>query len=128
MATASVVPTAPPKKLVKRAPPDRSQFLRVFQFGFLALNIWIGIEFYRFVRFYETGSQSVFVARPPGVEGWLQIASLMNLKVLVLTGDIPAIHAAGIFLLIAFIGMSWLFRKSFLGIIPACSGTPNLRR
>ena len=112
MATASVAPNAPLKKPVKRAPPDRSQILRhVFQFGFLALNIWIGIEFYRFVRFYETGGQSAFSARPPGVEGWLPIASLMNLKVLLLTGRVPVIHAAGMFLLIAFIGMSWLFRK-----------------
>jgi polyferredoxin len=55
------------------------------------------------------------VHRPPGVEGWLPIASLMNLKVLLLTGRVPALHPAGLFLLIAFLAMSWIFRKSFCG-------------
>jgi polyferredoxin len=104
------------KKLVKRAPPDRSQSLRrAFQLAFLALNVWVGIEFYLFVRFYETGGRSVYAERPPGVEGWLPIASLMNLKALLLTGSLPAIHAAGLFLLFAFVGMSWLVHKSFCG-------------
>ena len=116
MTTATAVSGASHKKLVKRAPPDRSQALRrALQFGFLALNLWIAIEFYRFVRYYETGGRSGFAVRPPGVEGWLPIASLMNLKVLLLTGEVPAIHAAGMFLLIAFVAMSWVFRKAFCG-------------
>ena len=91
-----------PKKLVRRAPKDYSQRLRrVVQLLFLALNVWIGIEFYLFVRYYETGGRSTFAGRPPGVEGWLPIASLMNLKVLLLTGRMPAMHTAGMFLLIA---------------------------
>jgi polyferredoxin len=114
--TAVISPPRAPKKLVKRAPPDRSQALRrAFQFGFLALNLWLGIEFYAFVRYYETGGQSGFPARPPGIEGWLPIASLMNLKVLLLRGQAPAIHAAGMFLLIAFLAISWVFRKAFCG-------------
>jgi len=85
------------------------------QMAFLALNVWIGIQFYLFVRYYETGGGSLLVARPPGVEGWLPIASLMNLKVLLATGGIPKLHPAGMFLLIAFLAMSWIFRKSFCG-------------
>lgn len=115
---AAAAPPAPParKKLLKRAGPDRSQALRrAVQLAFLALNVWIGAEFYLFVRFYETGGRSTFANRPPGVEGWLPIASLMNLKVLLLTGRMPALHAAGLFLLLAFLGASWLFRKSFCG-------------
>jgi polyferredoxin len=106
----------PRKKLVKRAPRDHSQALRrAIQAGFLAINVWMGIEFYRFVRYYETGGQSPFAARPAGVEGWLPIAALMNLKVLMLTGRVPGLHAAGMFLLIAFLAGSWIFRKSFCG-------------
>jgi polyferredoxin len=37
----------------------------------------------------------------------------MNLKYLVETGEVPRIHAAGMFLLISFLLMSVLFRKSF---------------
>jgi polyferredoxin len=85
------------------------------QAAFLALNVWIGVEFYLFVRYYETGGRSTWAQRPPGVEGWLPIASLMNLKALLLTGAVPATHAAGMFLLLAFLGMSWVFRKSFCG-------------
>ena len=106
----------PRKKLVKGAPPDHSQALRhAIQLGFLALNAWIGIEFYLFVRYYETGGRSTFAARPAGVEGWLPIASLMNLKILLATGHVPGLHAAGMFLLIAFVGISWIFRKGFCG-------------
>src|SRR5260370_20404095 len=53
--------------------------------------------------------------RPPGVEGWLPIASLMNLKVLLTSGQMPRLHPAGMFLLIAFLAASWIFRKSFCG-------------
>lgn len=102
------------KKLVRRAAPDRSQVVRhAFQITFLALNAWIGMQFYQFVRYYETGGRTAFVARPSGVEGWLPIASLMNLKVLIETGALPRLHPAGMFLLIAFLAISWLLRKSF---------------
>jgi len=115
--TARAAPAKTPrKKLVKRAPPDRSQALRhLVQFAFFGLNTWIGTEFYLFVRYYETGGRTIFAARPAGVEGWLPIASLMNLKVLLLTGRVPGLHAAGMFLLIAFLAASWIFRKSFCG-------------
>jgi hypothetical protein len=49
--------------------------------------------------------------RPAGVEGWLPIAGLMNLRYLTLTHHVPALHPAGMFLLIAFLAMSFLFRK-----------------
>ncbi len=116
--TASAPPPTVParKKLIRRAGRDRSQALRhAFQLAFLALNLWIGVEFYLFVRFYETGGATVQATRPPGVEGWLPIASLMNLKVLLLTGQMPRLHPAGMILLIAFLAASWVFRKSFCG-------------
>jgi polyferredoxin len=81
--------------------------------AFLTLNVWIAGQFYLFVRYYETGGRTVRASRPPGVEGWLPIASLMNLKVLLSTGAMPRLHPAGLFLLLAFLGTSWLLRKSF---------------
>ena len=116
MAATAAPPAKTRKKLVKRAANDRSQTLRrAVQLAFLALNVWIGVEFYLFVRYYETGGRSTWAGRPPGVEGWLPIASLMNLKVLLLTGRAPILHPAGMFLLIAFLAASWIFRKSFCG-------------
>jgi polyferredoxin len=100
--------------LFQKAGRDYSQRLRhTFQLAFLALNVWIGFEFYGFVRYYESGGRTVWTARPPGVEGWLPIASLMNLKLWLAAGQVPGVHAAGMFLLIAFLAMSWIFRKSF---------------
>jgi len=97
-----------------RQGPDTSQrFRRASQILFLLLNVWIGWEFYFFVRYYETQGQTAFVARPAGVEGWLPIAALMNLKYFLLTGLIPKIHAATLFLLVAFLAISWLWTKSF---------------
>jgi len=117
MATVAPAPIITPrKKLLKRAAPEHSQVLRhTLQLAFLALNVWIGVEFYLFVRYYETGGQTEWAGRPPGVEGWLPIASMMNLKVLLATGHMPRLHPAGMFLLIAFLAMSWIFRKSFCG-------------
>ncbi len=119
MGTTLVPPAAPvrpqrKRKLLRRRAADGSQQIRrAVQMGFLVLNIWIGIEFYLFVRYYELGGLGPKVARPPGVEGWLPIASLMNLKALLVTGELPAHHAAGLFLLIAFLAISLLLRKAF---------------
>ncbi len=85
------------------------------QLSFAALNVWIGVQFYLFVRYYETGGATLRVERPPGVEGWLPIASLMNLKAWALTGQLPSHHAAGLFLLLAFVAIAFLMRKSFCG-------------
>ncbi|MBP1634066.1 MAG: 4Fe-4S ferredoxin, iron-sulfur binding domain protein [Acidobacteria bacterium] len=93
---------------------DRSQVVRrSVQAGFLLLNLWIGARFYLFVRYYESGGGTVFASRPPGVEGYLPIAGLMNLKYFLGTGTIPAVHPAALVLLLAFLGMAFAFRKAF---------------
>jgi polyferredoxin len=102
------------KKLIRRAARDYSQRWRgLFQVAFLLLNFVIGVQFYLFVRYHETGGKGLAVSRPPGVEGWLPIASLMQLKAFLLTLEIPAVHPAGLFLLLAFISTSLIFRKTF---------------
>ncbi len=102
------------KKLLRRLAPDRSQRLRhIAQGAFVALNLWIAAQFYLWVRFYERGGQGIKSSRPAGVEGWLPIAGLMNAKVFLLTGRVPAIHPAAMFLLLAFVGMSLLAKKAF---------------
>jgi polyferredoxin len=99
---------------IRRVQPDRSQRVRfTVQIIFAALNLWLGLQFYFWVRFYELGGVGTAAPRPTGVEGWLPIAGLMNLKVLLLTGHIPSIHPAAMFLLIAFLLMSALAKKSF---------------
>lgn len=101
-------------RVLDRRRNDRSQAVRrSVQWAFLILNLFIGWRFYLWVRHYETFGLSAPVTRPPGVEGWLPIAALMNLKFFVTTGTVPEMHPAGMFLLLAFLGMSLALRKSF---------------
>lgn len=99
----------------KRPVEQTALIRRGVQAAFLLLNLWIGVQFYYWVRFFETAGATPYVSRPPGVEGWLPVAALMNLKYLVLTASVPEVHPAGLFLLIAFLAMSIVFRKSFCG-------------
>lgn len=102
------------RKLIRRAAPDRSQRIRHWvQWAFVALNVWIGAQFFLWVCYMERGGHGLYASRPPGVEGWLPIAGLMNLKYFALTGDVPAIHPAAMFLLVAFLAISLLMKKAF---------------
>ena len=104
------------KRLVRRADVDSSQQMRLaVQAIFLVLNIWIGLQFYLFVRWAETGGTTPPVSRPAGVEGWLPIEGLMQFKYTILTGHLPELHPAAFFLFTAFALSSLLFRKSFCG-------------
>ena len=102
------------KKLVRRDNRDHSQRLRVtVQLLFAALNLWIGLQFYLWVRWAESGGQGFEVSRPAGVEGWLPIEGLMQLKYFLVSAQIPRVHAAGFFLFTSFLIISFVFRKSF---------------
>src|SRR5215470_2392955 len=95
------------KLLVRRFVPKSMRRLRpAFQIAFLLLNTAIAAQFYLFVRQFEVSGSEYTIARPPGVEGWLPIAGLMNLKSLLLTGQITRLHPATLFLLIAFLSIS----------------------
>ncbi len=102
------------KKLIRRLVPDNSQRIRfTVQIAFIILNIYLGVQFLRFVHFFEKGGMGKVPTRPAGVEGYLPIAGLMNLKAALLTGEIPKIHPAGMFLIVAFLTISFIFRKTF---------------
>jgi len=102
------------KTLFRRFKPDRSQRIRqIVQWSFVALNGWLGVQFYLWVRYFERGNESLYMPRPSGVEGWLPIAGLMNTKYFLLTGRVPAIHPAAMFLFMAFLLMSLLLKKAF---------------
>src|SRR5690349_15313267 len=112
--SSKAVPAKTKKKLIRRVEKDRSAiYRRSFQGAFLLLNLWLGVQFYSWVRHFEMGLGASEVARPAGVEGWLPIAGLMNLKYWLLSGQIPLVHPAAMFLLLTFLSMSFVFRKAF---------------
>jgi polyferredoxin len=102
------------RKPFTRRRGDTSQQIRfAVQVAFGAIACAVGVQFVLWVRHFESGGTALKVARPDGVEAWLPIASLMNLKALILTGVVPEMHAAGMFMLIAFVSISFFYRKAF---------------
>jgi polyferredoxin len=93
---------------------DRSQQVRrSVQLAFLMLNAWIAVEFLMWVRYFESQGQTRYVERPAGVDGWLPIAGLMNLKYFFVTHHVPAVHPAAMILLAIFLLSSLLLKKTF---------------
>jgi polyferredoxin len=104
------------KRLLRRTAPDRSQRIRlIVQSAFLLLNVFLGAQFYLFVRFFESGATGSHLSRPAGVDGWLPIAGLMNLRYWIATGHVPAIHPAAMVLFLTFVVMSLLLKRAFCG-------------
>ena len=120
----------PKKILVRRLRPERSQLVRhLVQWAFVALNLWLGVEFFLWARYFELGGNGPSVARPSGVEGWLPIAGLMNLKYFLSTGNVPAIHPAAMFLFVGFLLMSLLLKKAFCSwLCPVGTVSENLHK
>jgi len=101
------------RRLLWRLKED-SQFLRSsVQAAFVLLCVWIGIEFYLFVRWGLSSGEASFFARPPGAEGFLPISALISLKYYLMTGIINAIHPSGLFILIGILGVSVVLKKAF---------------
>jgi hypothetical protein len=117
------------KKLIRRDGRDYSQRLRsIVQILFAALNAWIGVQFYLWVRWAERGGRGFEVSRPAGVEGWLPIEGLMQLKYFLVTGKVPNVHAAGFFLFTLFLIISFVFRKAFAAGCVRWVPYPNISR
>jgi polyferredoxin len=85
----------------------------IIQSLFALLCIWIGIEFYFFNQYLETGGATAFYSRPPGVDGFLPISSFMSFYYFLQTGIIHWVHPAGFFIFFAIVLMSLIFGKSF---------------
>jgi polyferredoxin len=93
---------------------EDSQFFRsAVQMTFLLLCIWIGVEFSLFVHWGESGGATVYHSRPPGVEGFLPISSLMSVKYWLQTGVINTIHPSGFFIFVAILVVSLFLKKAF---------------
>ncbi|MCF7708778.1 MAG: 4Fe-4S binding protein [Verrucomicrobia bacterium] len=82
---------------------------RLVQLVFLFTTLLIGAQFYLFVYHLEIGSEKV-MSRPPGVEAFLPISSMMTLKYWLLSGDFPLVHPAGLILFVV-IALTALFLK-----------------
>jgi len=79
----------------------------------LGITVWIGVQFYLWVRYVESYGASWHVPRPPGVEGWLPIGSLVSLRYWWETGIVNDIHPSGLIILVVILATAFLFKKGF---------------
>jgi hypothetical protein len=68
---------------------------KIVQYSFLALIVLIGVQFALFVNQLEKGLLPT-VTRPPGIEGFLPISSLISFKYWLVTGIFNPIHPSGL--------------------------------
>jgi ferredoxin len=99
--------------LVARLKGDPQFLRRAVQIAFVLLSVWIGIEFYLFMRWGQSGGTEAFYPRPPGAEAFLPISGLLGLLQWKNGGELNQVHPAATVILVAIIAVSLLVRKSF---------------
>ena len=102
------------KLLLRARLLEDSQFLRhLIQGAFIILYLWIGVEFWLFMRWGLGGGTVVYMPRPPGAEGFLPISALMSLWHWLLSGSLNTIHPASVFILVAILTIGLILKKGF---------------
>ncbi|MBD3219114.1 MAG: 4Fe-4S binding protein [candidate division Zixibacteria bacterium] len=104
-----------PLKYKRKPTPrfDSQKYRGLIQLFWFGVTVWIGLQFYFFVYYYLAGEKGIYLPRPPGVEGFLPISSLISLRHTFETGQFSWVHPAGLALLLIFITVSFALRKSF---------------
>jgi NAD-dependent dihydropyrimidine dehydrogenase PreA subunit len=87
------------------------------QLAFVALCLWIGVEFYRFMRWGLSDGARPYADRPPGVEGFLPISALIGVRHWLATGVVNHVHPAALFILLAIVLMSLAVKKAFCSFL-----------
>ena len=92
--------------------PDIQLYRKIIQYLFLATVALIGIQFTVFVSQLESGRIPT-VARPPGIEAFLPISSLISLKHWLITGAINPVHPAGLVIFLMALVTAVLLKRGF---------------
>ncbi|MEJ2169027.1 MAG: 4Fe-4S binding protein [Desulfobacterales bacterium] len=98
--------------LAKFAPSNIQLYRKIVQFLFLATIVLIGIQFTIFVGQLENGIQPT-VSRPPGIEAFLPISSLISLKYWLVGGVFNRVHPSGLIILLAVMATAVLLKRGF---------------
>lgn len=100
-------------RLNKNIEKPIQKYRSLIQILFTLLVIWIGVEFHLFITYLDSSGTTSFYERPPGVDSFLPISSLMSIYYWILSGVLHHAHPAGVFILLAVLVLSWVFGKSF---------------
>ncbi len=90
---------------------------KAIQYGFLAVSLLIGVQFYLWYHHFATGEQAFYAPRPAGVEGFLPLSGLIGLKYWLYTGVFNTVHPAAVVILLAILAVSLIIKKSFCSFI-----------
>ena len=92
--------------------PDIQLYRKLIQYLFLATVVLIGIKFTIFVNQLESGMLPT-VTRPPGIEAFLPISSLISLKYWLVTGIFNPIHPSGLIIFLMALVTGVLLKRGF---------------
>jgi polyferredoxin len=92
--------------------PDIQLYRKLIQYLFLATVVLIGIKFTIFVNQLESGNMPT-VTRPPGIEAFLPISSLISFKYWLATGIFNPIHPSGLIIFLMALVTAVLLKRGF---------------
>ncbi len=99
--------------MIKRLSPSNIQFYRkIVQYLFLATVVLIGIKFTLFVGQLEKGVTPT-ISRPPGIEAFLPISSLISLKYWLVGGVFNRVHPSGLIIFSMALATGLLLKRGF---------------
>ena len=99
--------------LLKQLSQQNIQWYRkIVQYLFLATVVLIGIKFSIFVNQLASG-MSPTITRPPGIEAFLPISSLISLKYWVVSGIFNPMHPSGLIILLMALATGLLLKRGF---------------
>lgn len=85
----------------------------IVQILFIFISIILCVKFAAYVDFIKNPAIEIPVPRPPGVEAYLPISSLMSVLYWLKTGIVQTVRPAGMVLFLAFIAISFFLRRGF---------------
>jgi polyferredoxin len=92
--------------------PNIQWYRKIVQYLFLATVVLIGIKFSIFVNQLASGIAPT-VARPPGIEAFLPISSLISLKYWLVSGIFNHVHPSGLIILLMALATGLLLKRGF---------------
>jgi len=98
------------RNLIKRLTTGTCR--KIIQYLFLGTVLLIGMQFIVFVHQLESGV-APSVQRPPGIEAFLPISSLISLKYWVATGVFNRVHPSGLVILLMVLLTAVLLKRGF---------------
>ena len=102
---------------INQTPKSRSNhniqaYRKIVQYLFLAVTLLIGVQFSIFVGQLEKGVLPT-MTRPPGIEAFLPISSLISFKYWLLTGIFNPIHPSGLIIFVVILSTAIFLKRGF---------------